>query len=578
MKLIIKQYLASLKERGELDAILPDLLSQMGMTVFSRPGRGTRQDGVDVAAVGNIDGDTEKIYLFSVKAGDLTRSTWDGNTAQSLRPSLNEILDSYIPNRLPDEHKNKPIVVCLCFGGDIQEQIRANVTGYIKENSKDNLTFEEWNGDKLSSLILGFFLRDDLLPENVRPHLRKALALLDEPNIAYKHFFRLIKSLTGQEAQDNIADITVIRQINICLWILFSWARDIGNLEAAYLSGEVAVLYSWGIAKNSLSESGKKAEEIQQTFFSILSLYQTINTAYIAKFIPHTRKLHAVSSAIYASNSLDVNLALFDVLGRLSMGGIWTYWLLEYFKDNVPENTLDTLYGYTEIAINLIRNNPALYLPIKDSQVIDISLAALLFTITNKVQYLQEWIEEITGRADFAYLTHKGYPCILDKYSELMEHPQSQEKEYFEKVTSGSVLFPMIALWASLFDNGELYENLKTLQNDHLSHCNFQLWYPDNISEENLYRNIEYHGAVLSDISLERGAKHLLDEAFGETEKKPHFKNFSAVEHGLWPLILVACRHYRYPLPVELWEFVYKATQRADSESNNGTESATENN
>ena len=48
MKLILKQYLSSLRERGELDAILPDLLSQLGLIVFSRPGRGTRQDGVDV--------------------------------------------------------------------------------------------------------------------------------------------------------------------------------------------------------------------------------------------------------------------------------------------------------------------------------------------------------------------------------------------------------------------------------------------------------------------------------------------------------------------------------------------------
>lgn len=56
MKLILKQYLSSLKEREELDALLPDLLSQMGLNVFSRPGRGTRQDGVDVAAFGSIDG------------------------------------------------------------------------------------------------------------------------------------------------------------------------------------------------------------------------------------------------------------------------------------------------------------------------------------------------------------------------------------------------------------------------------------------------------------------------------------------------------------------------------------------
>jgi hypothetical protein len=116
MKLIIRQYLAGLKERNELDAILPDLLSQMGLTVYSRPARGTRQDGVDVAAVGSIDGGPEKVYLFSIKAGDLTRKEWDGDAIQSLRPSLNEILDAYIRNRIPPEHKGKEVVICMTFG------------------------------------------------------------------------------------------------------------------------------------------------------------------------------------------------------------------------------------------------------------------------------------------------------------------------------------------------------------------------------------------------------------------------------------------------------------------------------
>ena len=109
MNLLIKQYLSSLRERGELDAILPDLLSESGFRVFSRPSIGTRQHGVDVAAVGeDIDG-VRKVFLFSVKAGDLTRPDWDSNE-QSLRPSLNEIQDVYIPNRIPSQYKRLAVI------------------------------------------------------------------------------------------------------------------------------------------------------------------------------------------------------------------------------------------------------------------------------------------------------------------------------------------------------------------------------------------------------------------------------------------------------------------------------------
>ncbi len=120
MKLLIKDYLASLRERGELDAILPDLLSELGFTVYSRPSIGTRQYGVDMAAVGVDDDGVKKLFLFSIKAGDLKRADWDSGP-QSLRPSLNEIRDVYIKSRIPPKYSDLPVVICLCFGGDMDE-------------------------------------------------------------------------------------------------------------------------------------------------------------------------------------------------------------------------------------------------------------------------------------------------------------------------------------------------------------------------------------------------------------------------------------------------------------------------
>ncbi|MEM7538934.1 MAG: hypothetical protein AAF639_42650, partial [Chloroflexota bacterium] len=30
------------------------------------------------------------------------------------------------------------------------------------------------------------------------------------------------------------------------------------------------------------------------------------------------------------------------------------------------------------------------------------------------------------------------------------------------------------------------------------------------------------------------------------------YYNLSAVESGFWPIVLVACRHYRYPVPLHI--------------------------
>lgn len=316
MKLIIKEYLSSLRERGELDAVLPDLLSQMGLNVFSRPGRGTRQDGVDVGAVGSLNGDPEKVYLFTIKPGDLTRPAWDSEV-QSVRPSLNEILDAYIPTRLPNEHRGKDIVICICCGGDILEPVRPALEGFIQQNTKGNISFEEWNGDKLASLIQTNFLREDLLPKGARSHLRKSLAMIDEPETSYTHFAAVIRSLSAVDALSDAERVTAIRQMSLCLWILFAWTRDAANMEAAYLSGELTLLHAWSIARLYAGQKKKVPEAIEAAFSSIFSAYQQISTAFLAQnVLPHVSKLHGLSSAVRASCSLEVNLKLFDLLGR----------------------------------------------------------------------------------------------------------------------------------------------------------------------------------------------------------------------------------------------------------------------
>lgn len=559
MKLILKQYLSSLRERGELDAILPDLLSQLGLNVYSRPGRGTRQDGVDVGAVGSLDGGPEKVYLFSIKPGDLARKDWDSSSVQSLRPSLNEILDAYIPNRLPAEHRGKDIVICIGIGGDIQEQVRPQLAGFITKHTSHNITFEEWNGDKLASLIQSSFLREDLLPEHARSRFRKSVALLDEPEVSHRHFAALIKSLSSVDTPKDAERLTAIRQMSICLWILFAWARESRNMESAYLSSELALLHGWKIFKPYAGQEGKVAQAVTTAFSSIFSAYQQICSEFLTNnILPHTNKRHAISSAVRSSCWLDINLKLFDLLGRLGTDGVWAYWGACMCPDEEMETKqqmLQEAWKYADAVKELISNNPALLLPVKDDQAIDISIAVLLLAVdANNHDDIKSWLSKILECARFAYQVHGNYPCVLSSYSELLSHPKQGDSEYRENVTSGSVLYPMIALWAALLDDAVAYSKVALLKQDHLQHCNFQFWYPDDHSEEHFYTDTDSHGAVLSHVCVDRSKEELLAQVFGECDQSPYFKELSAVKICWWPLIVVACRHYRLPLPVQLME------------------------
>lgn len=558
MKLIIKQYLASLKERGELDCLVPDLLSQMGLNVFLKPGVGNRQYGVDVAAYGKLPGESEdKVYLFSIKGKDLTRSNWDSGTPQDLRPSLVEILDVFIPNRLPREYSGKKVVVCLCIGGEIKEEVRESVSTFCgaQENRGDRIHFSEWNGDKLASLIEQNFLREDLLAEQYRGLLRKSLAMLDEPDVSYKHFSNLLSLLTNFNGLKDKDKLMRLRQIYLCLWILYAWCRDGENLESILLSSELSMLYVWNEIKSIYSKKSKFGNSIRSIYCEMLRLHLRVSNEYFfGKIIPQTQVLYALSRTVGSSCSVDVNLKMFDLLGRMSLYGIWVFFVLQRMSSKDSED-IERMNKKLEIlsssVANLVKNNLILLNPYKDNQIVDIALAFLF--LMHKKEYhpfLSEWLFRIVDSVGAALALHRKYPSTIDNYEDLLTHPLEQTDEYRMKVTKGSVMMSYLAVLAAKLHNKQVFEMIKDIKNKLLSHCNLQVHFLDESSEEHFYRNDEIHGATLSHISLEKDPSNLLNFLAKECELSDGLSKMSAMRSDLYPLILSGCRHYRLPIPM----------------------------
>lgn len=565
MKLIIREYLAGLRERNELDALLPDLLSQMGLDVFSKPGVGGRQYGVDVAAIGSIDGGPETVYLFSVKSGDLGRTDWDSASPQSLRPSLNSIIDTYIGSHLPAPYRGKPIDICLCFGGNIKETVRLDVSSYISQNTKGNISFSEWNGEKLANLIERHFLREELLPERCRALLRKSVAILDEPDASYANFKRLIHLLLSDGTLSAEELLMSLRQAYLCLWILFSWSRDQNNVESSYVSSELCVLHSWDKCKELFAGTTKTHISIRNTFNAIQLLHVQISANYMGRCVlPYTNKLHALSAAVFPSCSTDVNLKMFDVLGRVATLGLWNIWVFESLTGDERSSEygvsiVETIRGLQRCISEMIISNPVLNTPCKDDQGIDIALAVWFLSLDFGVEiFVGDWLNQILGAARYQIATKNKYPCNLDDYYKLIEHPQNSDV-YFQEVTAGSILYPYLALLAALIGDEEAFNRVRSIKKEFLEHCNFQIWFPDVNSEDAFYSNKSSHGATLSHVSMEGedGMSRFLDMVFKECEEAEGFNSLSAVKLRHWPLVVMACRHYRYPLPVHFFKGRY---------------------
>ncbi len=556
MKLLVRQYVSSLRERGELDAVLPDLLSELGYDVISRPSVGTRQYGVDIAAVGRDDDGERKLFLFSVKQGDLTRGDWDG-TPQALRPSLNEIREVYLRLRVARQHQKLKVVICLCFGGDVHEAVQDNVTGYIEDNSNERISFQTWNGDVIANLLIKGILRESLLPLELRTSFQKAVAMVDEPEIAFLHFGNLVRKLCARKHKSAKARATTVRQLYLMLWILFVWARDAVNVESPYLASELAILHVWELLRGELGHDTAASRELGETFSELVDLHFAIFDELVsAKILPHADKLHVISMAVESSSSVDVNLKMFDLVGRVALHILWKLWR-KSGSGPLPEIRSDwddpSASELTQKLVEIIRNNPILLSPLQDAQSIEIALGLMVFTMQENWQPAgANWIEALADSIIFAYRTHGRYPTVDTAYRELLRHPREGTDAYRQEKTSGSTIFPLLRLWETKLpskEGGRFAEfALKNLQ-----HCNCQFWFADEDSEAGLYCGADRHGAMLNGIPIGTDLATAWEAISGECDSQPHFQTLSAVELGHWPILLMACRHHRIPIPPNLW-------------------------
>jgi hypothetical protein len=300
----------------------------------------------------------------------------------------------------------------------------------------------------------------------------------------------------------------------------------------------------------------------------LIQLHMTISSELLGrKLLPHVGTIHALSIAVRAHNALDVSLRLFDVLGRFSIFGLWLYWSATYGGKQPSAEMQQQITEWRHACSKLIQNNPALLSPICDQHAIEISLflQLCLADSPSDVGDVRYWLREMTNRIDFAVRSRGKYPCVFTDYRDLVEHPRDRSDEYLKEVTSGSILIPLLAAWLSALNEREAFERLTNLVQTELPHCTLQLWLPDNESEDKLYIGRSDHGIALSDLPLSGAGEELLDIISKACEREQGFQELSPNQTGYWPIILLACRHHRLPIPPQFWIDSLQPPKQEDS-------------
>ena len=556
MKLILRQYLEGLRERNELDAILPALLSELGFHVLSRPGRGTRQAGVDVAAVGpdERDENKEKLFLFVIKAGDLTRAEWDGNSPQAVRPSINEIFDSYIPTRIPCEYRCHEIAICLCMGGETKEAVITQWTNFQEENTTGRVCFREWNGDKLANLMLSGLLKQDMLPVELRTAFQKSVAMVDQPDVSYRFFDEMARGLRNHNGSDR-ATLTGLRQLYVCLWVLYVWAREANNLDAPYRASELALLQTWDVCRSIYNKDTVHSKSCRTVLNQTIQLYLNIATDLLDKKVePYADREFALSRAVNSQSSVDVNLALYEIFGRVSLFGLWKHWLVVTLE---PGEERDEAIRWRDrsmnMAIRIIDANSGLLSPIRDDYAIEIALFMMLACHCRVVESVSGFLVGMVDRLSFSIKRRSRYPITSRSYHDLINHPVNQSDDYFRKNTEGSALYPLLIAWLDAIEKSEIRNLLSETLRENLEHCTQQVWLPDEETDKLLWIGRRDHGVAIPGLDLSTDAKAYRDVLDMACNDHPAINDVSAIRFGFCPMFLLACRHYRMPVPPQLW-------------------------
>lgn len=562
MILAIKQYLSTLKESKELDAILPDLLSVMGIKTISKPLIGTRQNGVDIAAVGKGSNDKEdKLFLFVIKCGDLGRKDWNSGE-QSIRQSLDDIEDTYLLNNIPIQYKNLKCKIVLVTGGNLLQNIDEQWIGYTKQHESENKTYELWDGDILSSYFHEYLFNENILLPEYRSLFRRTLVKIEDPSYNLEDFYKLfnllIKDIPIKNSRKNQ---NLLFTSKMCLKILIKWSKEIGNYKHAINAAEYAVLSSW----NHIQEKDLYKEK------SIIIAWKELYNELFEIVIQNTNKfsnLYCISNGLNgytkSQNSEIESLRVFEQLGFLAETGLLIF--LEFARTRnqyLYENFINT----SNLIEELYNNHYCLLNPLYDSHVIEINMSLYVLFLNNKKEYISNLLSNMIEHITYAYVRmEKYFPVYSDDFHDLINENHDNKENLFQIST---LLFWLLE-WACVLKDENLYKQIyQHIKND-CPNTFVEQWYPTTDSEKKIYISNAGFGTGITYVCMPipKTIKEMTELIMQQRDKEIELKDFSCFNNGFPDLLFLSSRHFRTPIIPEFLKSILQVENETDVTNN----------
>jgi len=549
MLFLVQDYLASLNERDELDAILPDLLRAMGLQIVKLAFRGEVEHGVDIAAVGQDGGETV-LYLIQVKAGDINAAMWD-NGPNAVRPTLNNLLDVPFEDLTQPRLQQARKQAILAHNGHVRENVRARLNGYIENGFKPRMDFDRWDIDRLASYFHQHLLSERIVPKQYQRLLKRTLVFLDVPDYDLSDFKRLM--------EDILPDIKRLRKprrirvfgfVRLVLAMIRQQcqAPDFNNLSPAVSAYEIALLTIWDWIRRNDFFASPVMDEFGRTYLQYLDTL----SAFANKVAPAVKVPYGLAFGGTVER-VEYPMRTFQVIGQLG--------LLATALAYLPESEFieHQLRQVMELLVNAIQNNTSRHRPLLDNHSIDILLGMLPLILTGNQGFAKWWLADLLEHLALRKELFGRLPELYNNLDAVIEYEATDERP-IDYVDSSSMLVYILFEICLLLDAGDLYSRYRDVFKD----VSLQIWYPPGDVEETLYSQEVFGGNT--------EVIHRLPESFGEfrldVEARHQFDrmDYSPIRKGLPIILLLANRRFRTPVFPFWWREMIFSMQRRGTE------------
>jgi hypothetical protein len=559
LKLVISEYLRTLREREELDRLLPDLLVEMGYVPIARPQTGNRQFGVDLALRGlNREKGQSELLLLVVKQGDIGRTEWDSGS-QAVRPSINEIFDSYLRMCVEPQDVTKPVRIVVATNGELKQTIQSNWSGFVTEH-KDRADIEFWGVDRLAELIDAYLFDEHIFRDEDRRDLRRALALSGDTDYDRRDLHRLLLRTLGLDDDGKLLEtpkagkqlIKALRITNLSAQTFASWSINDGDARQGLKAMERALLWSWH--RIGLASESDRNVAIADVFTSLWLGYLSTARRYFAKLQPHCHVEDGLFG--YCSDGAEFSLVAFEQIGIFATIGLSQ--VLFISQDEVIQNVhAKNAEAIADTLASLIHNNGICGSPCLDRHSQDITLGMTLLLYTGKLEEAKTWLRRLVRHIDYAFKSQRYIPISSDSLDDLADEGGWATGNTDVRLSNTSWMLATLAGWSVILGVDDCYEVIQRESKECYAETCIQLWHPDKDVFQHLYFQTAHLacGASEAPISLPALAAdwraHM--KVIVDSEQAVVSQESMAQRAGIPALELIANRHFSTPVFPFFW-------------------------